>query len=40
MATEKDKYNVDKLQHGLYIGNNHFVNTKDFNILREVLQTL
>jgi CDP-6-deoxy-D-xylo-4-hexulose-3-dehydrase len=40
MATQQEQYNVDMLQYGLYIGNNHFVNKKDFDILKEVLQSL
>ena len=40
MATNQEQYNVDRLQYGLYIGNNHFVNKKDFDVLREVLQSL
>lgn len=40
MATEQGQYNVDKLQYGLYIGNNHFVNKKDFNLLNKVLRSI
>jgi CDP-6-deoxy-D-xylo-4-hexulose-3-dehydrase len=37
MATKQQEYNVDKLQYGLYIGNNHFVNEQDFDVLKRVI---
>jgi CDP-6-deoxy-D-xylo-4-hexulose-3-dehydrase len=40
MATGQQEYNVDRLQYGLYIGNNHFVNKKDFEVLKQVLDNV
>jgi CDP-6-deoxy-D-xylo-4-hexulose-3-dehydrase len=40
LAINRGQYNVNKLDIGVYIGNNHFVNRKDFDILKEVLESL
>jgi len=40
MATEQEEYNVDKLQYGLYIGNNHFIGQKEIRLLKDVLDKL
>jgi CDP-6-deoxy-D-xylo-4-hexulose-3-dehydrase len=38
MASGQDYYNVHKLNTGLYIGNNHFVNQKNFDVLTSILR--
>jgi CDP-6-deoxy-D-xylo-4-hexulose-3-dehydrase len=40
LAINRGQYNVNKLDIGVYIGNNHFVNRKDFDILKGVLESL
>jgi len=40
LATNRKQYNVNKLDIGVYIGNNHFVGNKDMKVLETVLDRL
>ena len=38
MASDQKSYNVEKLEYGLYIGNNHFLTDENFDLLAKILK--